>query len=150
MSRVIAVLMGILLVTAAVAGCGGGGTTALTRAEFRKQADAICASREAEKNKALTAALERLGREHKQSQRDQEKLISTVAVPPIAQMTDELSGLGAPEGEEAKVEAMVAAFEEELEKVEADPAGAVTGKVGFFEKADKLAKGFGLKACALI
>lgn len=149
--KVVAITAGVLAVLAVGAGCGGDDdSSSLTKAEFVKQADAICKKQEEKKNNELTAAYEKLGKEKKEGKKEQEAVITDVALPPISQMTEELADLGAPEGEEEKVEEMVGAFEEEVQKIEDDPAGTLTGKVGTFDEANKLAKDFGLKDCSLI
>ena len=150
--KVIAITAGVLAVLAVGVGCGGDDDSgsSLTKAEFTKQADAICKKQEEKKNNALTTAYEKLGKEGKEGKKAQEEVIADVALPPISQMTEELADLGAPEGEEEKAEEMVAAFEEEVQKIEDDLPGTLSGKVGNFDKANKLAKEMGLKDCSLI
>lgn len=148
----VALLSSCFLVTM-IGACGssdsGGGS--LTRAEFVKQGNAICSKAEVEKNDSLKAALRKLGESNQTlTKARQVELVSTVALPPIRQMTEELGGLGAPSDEEAAVEAMVEAFETEVERLEADPASVVNGSGGSFAPANKLAKAFGMKACAAI
>jgi hypothetical protein len=141
--------MGVLALLVVAAGCGSDGDdSSLTKAEFVKQADAICARQDGKKNKALEKAFGEGAQGN--PQKAQEKIIADVALPPIAEMSEELADLGGPSGEEEKAEEMVEAFEEEVEKIEADIPGTVAGKVGNFDKASKLAKDFGMKACAQI
>lgn len=154
-----AALVGLLALLALVigAGCGGGdddgGDSSLTKAEFVKKADAICVRREEEKNKALQAAFNDASKEKlkgQKAQEAQEEIIADAALPPIAEMVEELADLGTPSGEEEKAEAMVEAFEEEVSNIEGDLKGTVEGKVGNFDKANKLAEKFGMKSCSLI
>jgi hypothetical protein len=139
-----------LAVLAIGAGCGGGDDDSLSKAEFVKQADAICTQKEAEKNKALEAGFQQAGKEGKKGKKVEEELVTDTALPPISEMTEELGDLGAPSGEEDKAEAMVEAFEEEVEKIEGDPGSVLTGAGGEFAKANKLAKEMGLKVCSQI
>jgi uncharacterized membrane protein YdbT with pleckstrin-like domain len=147
---IVALLVGVVVVLVAGAGCGGGDDDSLSTAEFVKQADAICTNREAEKNKNLEAAFQKANQEGAKGKEVEEKLVTETALPPIREMTEELSDLGAPSGEEDQVESMIAAFEAEIEKIEGDPASALTGSGGSFEKADQLAQGLGLKACSQV
>lgn len=136
---------------AVMAGCGGDDeSSSLSKAEFTKEADAICARQEEKKNKDLIAAYKKYGEEGRKGKKAQADFILEAALPPIAQMTEELADLGAPSGEEDKVEAMVQALEEEIQNIEDDPIGTATGKVGDFDKANKLAKELNLKACSQI
>jgi len=149
--KVCVALLGVLAILVVGVGCGGdddeGGS--LTKAEFAKQADAICARQESEKNKALEKAYADAGQGAGQ-QKEQERIIADVALPPVAVMAEELADLGTPSGEEEKAEEMVEAIEAEVGKIEDDVAGTVEGKVGTFDKANKIAQEFGMKACAAI
>jgi hypothetical protein len=152
-----AALVGLLALLALVigAGCGGGDDeeSSLTKAEFVKQADAICARQDDAKNKALEEAFREQGDKNlkgQKAQEAQEEIIADAALPPIDQMVEELADLGAPSGEEEKAEAMVEAFEEEVGNIEGDLKGTVEGKVGLFDKANKLAQELGLKSCSQI
>jgi hypothetical protein len=59
-----------------------------------------------------------------------------------------VSGLRPPHGETQEVEAIITAAEEAIEKGEEDPASLVTDSGGPFTKANKLAREYGLTACA--
>jgi hypothetical protein len=143
---VAAVLIGALAIAAVATGCGGG-TTSLTKAEFTKQADAICLEAEETKDAAILAY------EKKHSKLDksvEEELVTDVALPPIQAMTDELGGLGAPSDEESKTDAIVESFEGAIEKIEEDPSSVLTAPTSPFAEADKLAGQYGMKSCAEI
>ena len=146
-------LIGLLMATMVASGCGGGDDdSSLSKAEFTKQANAICSKRENEKNEALTKGYEnpeKYGIDSK-GKKAEEELISKLALPPIVTMTEELGELGAPEGQEEKVEAMVRAFDDEVGEIETDLKGVLTGEVGEFAEANKLAKELGLDACSSI
>ena len=149
--RVLASCMAAAAVLAFAAGCGGSDDDdTLTKAEFSKQGDAICKRANSDQQKALTAAYAKLSKEGAKGKKVEEDLISNTALPPIAEMTEELGDLGAPEGEEEKAGEMVKAFEDEVQKIEDDPRGALKGTVGSFDEANKLAEGFGMEACAAI
>lgn len=134
------------------AGCGSGGedstASPLTKAQFVKQADAICDKREKEKNVAILAYVEEknLNPARKLSQEDQETVVKDLGAPPLAAMIEELDALGAPSGDEEQVDAIVEAFEVALEEAEADPASVVPGSDPF-DEADELAGKYGLEEC---
>jgi hypothetical protein len=148
--RVFASLLAVAALLALTSGCGGSDDDSLTKAEFSKQGDAVCKRANADQQKALAAAYTKLNKEGAKGKKVEEELISNTALPPIAKMTEELGDLSAPEGEEAKAEEMVEAFEKEVQKIEDDPGGALSGTVGSFDEANKLALGFGMKNCGAV
>ena len=144
----------LAFVVAALIGCGGDSSTSntLTKAEFIKQADAMCRQAENQKNKDVEAAFDNPKKSgiSQEGAKGDDELVNEVALPPLRKMTEELSELGAPEGQEETVEAMIAAMEAEIEKIGANPEKAIRGEVGLFEEADRLAKKLGLETCSLI
>jgi hypothetical protein len=138
-----------------LAGCGSGGSdpAPLTKAEFTKQADAIC-SRAAEKRiKSSEAALKQQDSRTmspKQQQQALEALILNIATPPIVQMTEELGELNPPHSEQAHAKALLRSLEAEIARIKASPKDVVTGSLGQFAEADQLASQSKLEACAQI
>lgn len=147
--RGIAVLVCALLGTSAIAGCGGSDDESLTKAEFVRQADAICKKADAKRDTEVKAAIEKQ-QESKRSMTNAEgeDLIVDVALPPLDEMTAELADLGEPEPEGEKATAMVSAFEDGLEVIEDDTAKVLQGSVDPFKSAKKLAVDYGVKACS--
>jgi hypothetical protein len=147
----LAVALGLLAV-----GCGGGAgsqtsSEAVTKASYIAQADKICAAAESRKNQALKTAMVKAEKSSETRGRAaEEELVVTVALPPISQMTEELSGLDLPESLEVQAREVVAAFEAGVHNVEAQPSIAFLGNSEPFAKADTLAKRNGLTACAEI
>jgi hypothetical protein len=143
----IALFAGVLLV-ALVAGCGGSSdSSSLTKAEFIKQADAICTKGE----KSLEESAEKFAKENdvntgKPTKAQQEEVIQQVVAPEIRQQAEEIGDLGAPSGEEDKVEAIVTSVEEGADELESKPAQLIEGK-NPLEHGSKLAKEYGLKVC---
>jgi HD superfamily phosphodiesterase len=143
----IALFAGVLLV-ALVAGCGSSGSdNSLTKAEFIKQADAICSKGE----KSIESGAEKFAEENnvnteKPTKAQKEEVITQVVAPEIRKQGEEISELGAPSGEEDKVEAIVSAVEEGADELEQQPATLFEGK-NPLAKGSKLAKEFGLKVC---
>jgi hypothetical protein len=154
-------LMALLAVIAAlviVAGCGGGSdssssteatTSSLTKAEFLKQGNAICAKG----NKEIEEGFEEFGKEHGFSKKKQptqaelEEAAEEVLIPNIRREIDGIRALGAPSGEEAEVEAVLAAAETGLEKGEEDPGVMIEEGEGPFKEANKLSREYGLVKC---
>jgi hypothetical protein len=141
-------------------GCGGGSSdssSSLSRSAFLEQANQTCARQIEEQQTAMQAAFKKLAKEggnKKKIKKGEEEVLLHVALPPVSALAHELRALvkrlRAPVGEKGKAEDMVIAFEEEVRKVEEDPAGVLTGSVGSFHRADRLAKDFKLEACAAI
>lgn len=132
-----------------LAGCGGGDdTTSLTKSQFIKQADAICKKADEEQVADLARVEKELTGQTKgpnATDENQEKLIVDGGMPAVQKQAEEIAALGAPEGSEDEVDAIVTATEEGVVKAEEDPLGPLEN---FFAEADKLSKAFGLEECA--
>ncbi len=136
----------VFAMAAFVAGCGGGDDESLTKAEFIKQGDAICQEAENKKNAGLEKAFKDKANQGA-GKEVQERLVTDVALPPIATMTEELADLGAPDDQAT---AIVEGFEKAVEEIEADPQAALTSERGAFAEPDKLAAEYGFKVCSRI
>jgi hypothetical protein len=165
--------LGALAIAAAIAlgagGCGGGsdsasgestGATAtggganqtvhsssLSKAEFIKRADAIC-------TREKTKGLEAMGAYVKESKgaAGQEKAaligeaIQKVFLPSVQSQVDQIRALGAPEGDEQEVEAILVALEEAVEGAsQGTPSSAHFAQS--FSNAGSLAREYGLSGC---
>jgi len=143
------VLMFIVTV-ALIAGCGSSNTTStssLTKAEFIKQADAICLK----STKGIEAdfssfAKERGSFKNAASSKSMAEFSSSTILPALSSEAEKLRALGAPGGEEDDVDAILTPFEVGIE--ERENAG-VSGHGANPEiaKANKLAAEYGLKVC---
>jgi hypothetical protein len=152
-------LIALLAVAAAfailVAGCGGGSdstsseTSSLTKAEFVKQGNAICAKG----NKAIEEGFEKFVKEDniKQDQQPTKAQLTEVSeevlIPNVQTEIEEIRALGLPSegGEEA--DKVLKAAEKGLEEGEEDPAVLANETSGTFAEANKLAREFGLVKC---
>lgn len=131
----------------ALAGCGGGSsTTTITKKEFVQQGNKIC-------NRIHQAQLKAFGKlmkEHKGAKSGspavQEEMISTIALPGLEEEIEELKALGAPAGDEAKVEEITQAMEKIQKEAEANPAN-MSLESGAFSQLAKLTAAYGLKVC---
>lgn len=135
----------LVLLAALAAGCGGSSDAApLKKSQFVAQADAICVTAQ-EEREAQGKEMADQGADADSSE-DPEEVMQEI-LEPVEKMTDELSDLGPPKGEEKQVEAIVAAYEEGSEALEADPGGP--DSVSAFDKANKLATEYGLSDCTI-
>lgn len=150
-----AALIAILLLPALVAfGCGGGGdddasgSASLTKAEFLKQADAIC-QRGVEK---YPAEFEAYAKENNLPPREpasyaqQEKLNEAILIPTLKNQAEEIDELSVPAGEEAQVNPIVGGFLKALAEAEDEPSSLVDPLSPLAEVA-KLGRKYGLKVC---
>jgi ABC-type uncharacterized transport system auxiliary subunit len=159
--RGIAVLavVALLAVAAIVAGCGSDSSTSaaaaeessapLTKKQFVSQASQICVQGLKEKDAAVSSALKELASEAKGAPTSQQvgKMVEENVIPAYDKLVEQLSGLGAPKGDEGKVKKMVGEFEAALRTTEAEPAQAT--KKNPFEGADEAARSYGLETCRL-
>jgi hypothetical protein len=124
-------------------GCSGSGTTAeaqvLTRAEFIKKADAICADSQArlEKSGAGISADTSLS--------EIRTFLETQAIPEMTATVSRIRKIVPPSGDEKQVGALLDEIEAEVVKLRKNPM-AVMGD-GAFASARKLAAAYGLRTC---
>ncbi len=147
-----AIAISVLALAAVAAGCGGGddsgdsSSATLTKAEFIKQADAICGDANDQSQKdAEEFAKENDFTLEKASEEQLEDAIAAVFVPSLNQQAEELSALGAPEGDEEQVEAITNALEDTAAEIKDDPGTVLDGNA--LTKPAKLADAYGLKVC---
>jgi hypothetical protein len=143
----LAVLFGVLVI--ALVGCGSSDEDSLTKAEFVNQANAICGKAEKEKDEDLLSYMKENPAAAKGLTASVEQELVGVAAPPLRQMTEELGDLGAPEGDEDAVSAIIESFEAAIATLEEDPKAVMAGSNPFAE-ADKLSAQYGIKTCAEI
>jgi len=143
-----AVVGALAAVALVVAGCGGGDeTTSLTRAQFVKQGNAICKKQEDRRSKMILDAVESAPKDKELPQSAQKALVLQT-LPPYEEMAEELEDLGAPEGDEAKIEALVEAMEKAASNIKEEPLQVISNK-GQYEEANDLAVKYGLTECTL-
>jgi hypothetical protein len=149
---IVAAVAAILL----AAGCGGGGggneqvtvhAGSLSKGEFIKRADSICAATRSRFTREYTAFLK--PRLKNSSQVDQSALqsevVKSVVIPIFTKDIDEISALGAPKGEEQKVSTFLNALQQRLDELNEQPS-ELSGTI--FAKPAKLAQASGLSGCA--
>lgn len=149
----VAALAAFAAIAMIAAGCGGGGdssseSSSLTKAEFLKQGNAVCAKGNKEIQEGFEEFEEENGLQNKQPTKAQlTEVIETVVLPGVRSQVEGVEALGAPSGEEAEVEAVTDAASEALEKGEEDPAALASEKADPFAEANELANEYGLVKC---
>jgi len=140
-------LVSVLLV-AALAGCGSDGdeTTAATvsKAQFIKQADAVCDKTEGRQLKRIEEFQKRQLPPGPKAERE---LVAFAGVPPLAIEAEELEELPLPSSGGDEAEAFIDAFRAGVAKAEEDPASMLSEKAYPFVRATELAREFGFKVC---
>jgi hypothetical protein len=136
-----------------VAGCGGGGgdsstsTSAISKAAFIRKADAVCSAGNKKMEVAFAHFLEENKNITRPSDADYEALVGKVVAPNLEREIKEIRALGAPSGDEDRVDAILEALEEGLETAENDPQAAVSSSEAIFGIASRLGKEYGLEVC---
>jgi hypothetical protein len=129
-------------------GCGGAGddtSSSLTKAEYVKQADAICAERKKEWQTALTAYRKEAEKKNavgntKVENELAENFLADSMLPALQTQLESLKDLAAPEGKEKQAEKMVdnlAKWVQGIEKAGTDAVFDGSSK-GFEEEAEDL------------
>ncbi len=149
MSKFVSALAALTAVGMITAGCGGSNnstsTTALTKAQFDSQANAICKKGNQEINKAANATF----KSGKPSSADLNKFATDTVIPSTQSQINQISDLTPPSGDEDQVNAILAAANKALDEVKKDPS-LVTQQGGQdpFAETNKLANAYGLTTCA--
>ena len=142
-----------------IAGCGSSSsssstattttTAAISKAAFIAKGNAICIAG----NKAQNASFERFAKEHGLSGKSgpnkaqTAELVETVFAPNIQHQINAVKALGAPSGEEQRVNEALESAQEALAKVEANPELFAAKQSPFHEAGLKL-HALGLVKCA--
>jgi hypothetical protein len=144
-------LAALAALAAVVAGCGGGGdttdsTVSLTKAEFIKQGDAICTEANEQNQSEAEEFAEENGFELEGAGKKQlEEAVAEVLAPGLSRQAEELDALGAPEGDEEKIEEIVVSLEDTAGEIEDEP-GLVFESAALKEPSE-LAQDYGFKIC---
>ena len=144
-------LLGLVAVGAALvaSGCGGDDdedstTAALSKQEFIKQADQVCAKGDKEIEQA---AGDVFGGGQQPARQEQERFITKTVIPNVQQQVDDVRALTPPEGDEKEVAAILDSAQEGSDTVEKDPSVLTGGGKDPFAESDRLASDYGLKQC---
>lgn len=158
MGRGLIALVGVALALV-VAGCGGGSSSsdpnAISKEAFTNKADAICQQGNERMQKDLTSALASVKNEKRiigiikhPSKADYELVINKVLIPNLEWEIKEIRKLGAPSGDEDRIEEILKALEEGIETAEDDPQAVISSSDAIFGIAARLAGEYGLTTCS--
>jgi hypothetical protein len=154
-------LICLLTIAAIGVGCGssdsdtasgdeGLTTSSLSPAEYRKEADKICVKAVTERNAAFNSGYEELvGKSGTLTKAQEEKVVKDATFPLMRTTVKELEELGAPSGDEAQIEGILASIEAGTDSIEAEPAGVLTTRDPY-EETKKLAYEYELPKCGQI
>lgn len=139
---------------AIAAGCGGGGDgeEALTKAQYVEKSHDVCGRAIDKRDVLLEDAFDLVEKEGfkgitELSKPAQERLVLSIALPPIQEGIENLAKLPPPEGDEDTVDAFVEGLEAAVKKTEEDPS-AVLGSPTPFDKPMREAAKYGLDRCS--
>jgi hypothetical protein len=145
------VLAAFVALAAIVAGCGSDSETteSLTKAEFIKQADAICKKEDAKIESEFKSFAKENGipLDKEPNPEQGEELVEEILIPNVQNQSEAIRDLGAPSGEEEKVSELLDSLDEGIEEAEEEPGSLFTSKSDPFAEANKLARDFGLEVC---
>ncbi len=138
----LAAALGMLVMI--VAGCGGG--ESLSRADYASEANVICSRAGKKVVAGLTSQSEGGGGSEAKRY---EALSESVLLPSLETEVSELRELGAPDGEEAKIDELLAAMQRGIDAAKARQIHSL-GQFGQgFVRFDELAHEYGFDSCAL-
>jgi hypothetical protein len=153
--RFASALTGLALVTSvALAGCGGGGSgddtypagvsRPLAKVEFLAEADRICHST----NARIEAAADDLATGPSEpSPAEVRRVVIGIAIPALEAEVRAIRAIGVPKGDDREVAAIIAATEEGIEQIRADPEGVLDGPPPALRRAGRLALAYGSAEC---
>jgi hypothetical protein len=150
MTKTISILICVLAAGLIAAGCGSsdksGEKSSITKAEFVKKGNAICA----QGNKEIEAQGQKIfGKDpsKRPSKAKLEEFSKTVLIPNVEDQVNKIRALGAPKGDEAKVKAILDAADQGIQTGKQDPLSLTNEQADPFAEANKLARGYGLTVC---
>ena len=156
--RLIALLAGVMALAAVAAGCGSDDSTetdtasadvTITKAQLIAQGDAICKQGDGE----IEDGFERYGEKNNipKNQEPSEaqgiEIVETVIVPSIKTQGELIRGLGAPEGDEEEIDALLDSLDEAIEEAEENPETLFDEESDPFGDPNQKAEDYGFKVC---
>jgi hypothetical protein len=156
--RLFAVLVGAVAIAAIVAGCGssdddstdsGDATVTLTKEQLITQGDAICKQGDEEIEEGFEKYAEENGIAKNEEPSDAQgvEIVETVILPNITTQSELIRGLGAPEGDEEEIEAMLDSLDEAIEDGEENPETLFEDGTDPFGDPNGRAEDYGFKVC---
>jgi hypothetical protein len=148
-----AIFICVVALAGIVAGCGSSdddSTATPTKAEFKKQASAICEKGKERIDDELEAFVKKIGGPTvTPTEAEVSELASDIVVPAIKTEAERMRELGIPSGDEEEITAMLDAFDKGIEEGEANPEKvfASEGISAPFAKGAEIATKYGLEGC---
>jgi len=144
------------IVAIAIVGCGESDdsgvtveTGALAKSQFIKQADKICEKELAIFERKIAAFLkENEGEPPQDSPKRAADALEAIIAPSFERQIEEVSDLGAPEGDEEQISSILISMQEALDRGRSDPLKFVNSKDPF-ASARKQAKEYGFQTCGV-
>ena len=140
-----------IVVALVLVGCGGGDSSSaagsISKEEFIAKADAVCKKGTERLQAAIAGVLKNQPNITKVTKGEQEKIVATVMVPNVSREVKELRAIGVPDGDDERVNAMIAALEEGVETAEQDPEAVTKSSDAIFGIASRIAGEYGVDAC---
>jgi hypothetical protein len=142
----------LLIVGLAAAGCGSSSssssststTAAITKAAFLKQGNAICKKG----NQEINAEGKKVfSKTKKPTQAQMTQFATATLIPHIQAEISGIKALGAPKGDEAQVNAMVASAQSALDQGKKNPTLLVSNNSNLFKHTNQLTNAYGLTVC---
>lgn len=119
----------------------------LTKVVFIRKADAICKrTDEIQRGKLGEFTIKHPNAEA--TAKGNKEMVENFGLPPLVAQVQKLAALGAPQGEEKEVQAIISGFEKAVEEGQEDPASLLeSGAANPFSGPDELAAEYGFKEC---
>jgi hypothetical protein len=147
-------LVGILSVGLVLAACGSSNnnststTAALTKAEFVKKGNAICKKGNQQINKVANQTFTKKKYPNGPPPKSvQVKFATDTVIPSIQSQINGIKALGAPKGDETKVNAIITSAQGALDQAKKDPTILLQNGPGPFKQTNKLTNAYGLTVC---
>jgi len=151
----------LAIIAMALVGCGGGSnddgdssqiavaSTSISKAQFVRDANDLCA-REKKKlyPKAQTLLNKDLGANGLPTEEQYLKTLNTVLLPGLEMWVEKIGALGAPAGDESKVETFLASMQKGIDGGKDLPKSETIRIEQLLRPAGEMAKDYGIKACA--
>jgi hypothetical protein len=147
--RFVALLAGVAALVMLMGGCGGSDEEPLTKAEYLKKADAICAKASSE----MAADYQAFAKENEikkgelPSSAQGREVAKALYLPNLQRRVESLATLSSPSGDEEKVEAFLSAAERGIAEAEKNINGLLGQGKYPFEEAKKIGATYGYKVC---
>jgi hypothetical protein len=153
LSKRLIALSAVFALALVAVGCGGDDSTStasITKAEFLTQGNAICDKGNKEINTAFESFAKENNLEQNQNLTDAQatEASNTILIPNVQSQVDQIRELGAPAGQETQVDAILTAAQQGIDDLKDDPTLLAQSNADPFAEANKLARDYGLTACA--